>query len=86
MSIIGYASYSPAKFALRGLTEALRSELQLYGIKVQMYFPNTILTPGFDEENKTKPAITTKIEEGDQPSTADEASAVLLAGASCLHW
>lgn len=40
MSFVGYASYSPAKHALRGLADTLRSELLLYGIKVQVSAAN----------------------------------------------
>lgn len=52
----------------------------LYGIKVQMYFPNTMKTPGYEEESKIRPEITSKIEEGDQPSTAEEAAKIMVDG------
>ncbi|KIM62236.1 hypothetical protein SCLCIDRAFT_1215304 [Scleroderma citrinum Foug A] len=80
MSFVGYASYSPAKHALRGLADSLRSELLLYGIDIHIFFPPTMYTPGFDEENKTKPAITRKIESTDEGLTAEQAAAGLLAG------
>lgn len=81
MSFVGYSSYAPGKHALKGkdmthtflnpfsfllgLAETLRSELLLYGISVHCFFPCTIYTPGYEEENKTKPKITLKIEEAD---------------------
>ncbi|KAF8312222.1 NAD(P)-binding protein [Clavulina sp. PMI_390] len=80
MSFVGYASYSPGKYALKGLADCLRNELLLYGITVQMYFANGILSPGFEEEKKTRPEITTKIEEGDTPMSPDEAAKVFLDG------
>ncbi|KAH7906598.1 hypothetical protein BJ138DRAFT_1162259 [Hygrophoropsis aurantiaca] len=80
MSFIGYSSYSPAKHALRGLAEALHSELMLYGIDTHIFFPPTMYTPGFDEENKTKPAITRKIESTDEGLTAEQAASALLKG------
>ncbi|KAG6329625.1 hypothetical protein ID866_9465 [Astraeus odoratus] len=80
MSFVGYASYSPAKHALRGLAECLRSELLLYGIDVHIFFPPTMYTPGYEEENKTKPAITRKIESLDEGQTPEQAAAALLAG------
>lgn len=49
-------------FALTGLAECLRSEFQLYDISIHAYFPGTILSPGYQEENKTKPAVTKKLE------------------------
>jgi len=63
-----------------GLADSLRSELLLYGIDVHVFFPPTMYTPGFDEENKTKPAITRKIESTDEGLTPEQAAAGLLAG------
>ncbi|XP_006464124.1 hypothetical protein AGABI2DRAFT_194697 [Agaricus bisporus var. bisporus H97] len=80
MSIIGYASYSPAKHALRALADSLHSELILYGINVHIYFPPTMYTPGYEEENKTKPKITLKIEETDAGATPDQAASALFQG------
>lgn len=80
MSMIGYASYSPAKHALRGLADTLRSELQLYNIDVHIFFPCTMFTPGYEEENKTKPKITLKIEESDSGLTAEQAARSMLTG------
>ncbi|KAH7882640.1 hypothetical protein F5I97DRAFT_1907035 [Phlebopus sp. FC_14] len=86
MSFVGYSSYSPAKHALRGLAEALRSELLLYGIDMHIFFPPTMYTPGFDEENKTKPAITRMIESTDEGLTAEKAAEGLLAGVERGHF
>lgn len=85
MSLIGYSSYSPAKHALRGLADSLHSELMLYGIDTHIFFPPTMYTPGFEEENKTKPAITRAIESSDEGLTADQAAAGLLAGVEKGH-
>lgn len=84
MSLIGYASYAPAKHALRGLADTLRSELQLYSIDVQIFFPCTMFTPGYEEENKTKPRITLKIEESDSGLTAEQAARSMLTGSMVL--
>jgi len=58
VSFIGYASYSPSKYAIRGLADALRNELSGFGIKVAICYPPDTDTPGFAEENKTKPPET----------------------------
>ena len=85
MSLIGYGSYSPAKHALRGLADTLRFELQLYNIDVQIFFPCTMFTPGYQEENKKKPRITHKIEESDAGLTAEQAAQSMLTGPlTCL--
>ena len=80
MAMIGYASYAPAKHALRGLADGLRSELQLYHIDVHIFFPCTMFTPGYEEENKTKPKITLKIEESDSGLTAEQGARSMLTG------
>ncbi|TCD65598.1 3-dehydrosphinganine reductase [Steccherinum ochraceum] len=79
-SIVGYSSYSPAKFAVRGLAEALHSELMLYGIDVHVFFPGTIFSPGLITENKTKPKVTLKIEERDEGMSPERWADELLKG------
>ena len=63
-----------------GLADTLHSEMLLYGVDVHIFFPNTMYTDGYEEENKTKPSITKKIEEGDDGITADQAAAFLFKG------
>ncbi|KIP02931.1 hypothetical protein PHLGIDRAFT_95413 [Phlebiopsis gigantea 11061_1 CR5-6] len=79
-SMVGYSPYSPGKFAVRGLAEALQSEFLLYGIDVHICFPGTILSPGYIEENKVKPKVTLKIEETDVGSQPEVVAANLLKG------
>jgi short-subunit dehydrogenase len=55
VGIIGYAAYSPAKFAVMGFSEVLRHELKPKGIKVSVVCPPDMDTPGFANENKNKP-------------------------------
>ncbi|KAF9259167.1 oxidoreductase [Marasmius fiardii PR-910] len=80
MSFVGYSTYSPAKHALRGLAETLRSELILYNSTVHICFPATIFTSGYIEENKTKPPITLKIEETDGGQTPEQVADALFRG------
>ncbi|SPQ97918.1 3-dehydrosphinganine reductase [Plasmodiophora brassicae] len=58
---LGYSSYSPTKFAIRGLAEALRNELTGFNIKVSIAYPPDTDTPGFEHENKTKPVETVEM-------------------------
>jgi len=53
--IMGYAAYAPTKFAIVGLTEALRHELKPYNISFSVLYPPDTDTPGFEVENRTKP-------------------------------
>lgn len=77
-SMVGYTSYSPGKFAIRGLAESLRNELKLYDIDVHAYFPCTIFSPGYIEENKLKPEVTLKLEENDSGITTEQAAEGIL--------
>ncbi|KAI0061609.1 oxidoreductase [Artomyces pyxidatus] len=80
MTVPGYASYAPAKHALRGLADTLRCEFLLYGIDVHIFFPPTMFTRSYEEEGKTKPALTKRIEEADGGLTPDVAAAALFKG------
>jgi 3-dehydrosphinganine reductase len=60
--IPGYAGYAPIKAAMRMLADTLREECLLYDVDISCSFPANILTPGFEEEERTKPEITRKIE------------------------
>ena len=67
-----------------GLAETLRSELKLYSIDVHIYFPSTIYSPGYEQENKTKPKVTLKIEEADEGMDPDKCAESLLRGTQTL--
>ena len=53
----------------------------MYSIGVHIFFPGTIYSPGYIEENKSKPKITLKIEESDEGLKPEQAAEVLLRGA-----
>ncbi|KAJ8489311.1 hypothetical protein ONZ45_g13631 [Pleurotus djamor] len=80
MSFAGYSTYTPAKHALRGLSETLRHELLLYNIGVHICFPGTIYSPGYDNENKTKPKLTLEIEARDGGMQPEQVAKYLLDG------
>ncbi|HUH72769.1 MAG TPA: SDR family oxidoreductase [Chitinophagales bacterium] len=61
LGVFGYADYSISKFGIIGLSEVLRSELEPQGIKIAVLCPPDTDTPGYHEENKTKPAETIAI-------------------------
>ena len=58
MGLYGYSTYSPSKFALRGLAEALRAELSADNVGVSIVYPPDTETPMLAEENKIKPEET----------------------------
>lgn len=80
MSFVGYAAYSPTKYAIRGLADTLRNELKKYCIDVHIFYPGGIKTPGFEVENKTKPQITKDIEGINIPQTPEECAISLIRG------
>ena len=54
-SFLGYSSYAPTKFAVRGFADAIRNELLGTGVRVSIAYPPDTETPGFKQENRTKP-------------------------------
>ncbi|CEG37197.1 hypothetical protein F443_19099 [Plasmopara halstedii] len=82
ISWIGYAQYAASKYALRGLAESLRNELLLYGIRVSIFYPGNIDTPGYVEENRTKPAETKTIEGVSELVHPDKVAQSLINGLS----
>ena len=75
---IGYTSYCPTKFALKGLLDSLKSELLNTKLNLHYYGPSNMLTPGLVEENKIKPKIVADMESNAKNISADEAALVLL--------
>ncbi|HMD89598.1 MAG TPA: SDR family oxidoreductase [Anaerolineaceae bacterium] len=58
IGVIGYTAYCGSKFAVRGFTDTLRNELKNFGVRVSIVFPPDTRTPGFEVENRYKPAVT----------------------------
>ena len=80
IGVFGYTAYGPAKFAVRGLTETLRSELAPYGIVVACAYPPDTRTPGFDAENALKPPETERISAAIKPREAVHVAKAIVAG------
>jgi len=53
----GYSAYSASKFAVRGFSDALRSELKPLGIGVSIVFPQNTATPQLERENQLKSPV-----------------------------
>jgi 3-dehydrosphinganine reductase len=80
IGVFGYSAYAPAKFAVRGLAETLRSELAPRGIVVACAYPPDTRTPGFDAENALKPPETERISAAIKPRDADDVAATIVRG------
>lgn len=85
VSLPGYAAYTPTKTALRALADTVRQEALMYpqDIRVHCTFPGTIFTDTFYEEQKSKPALTKRLEGSDDPKdgmTADSVARATMDG------
>ncbi|KAL4917640.1 hypothetical protein BDW62DRAFT_183556 [Aspergillus aurantiobrunneus] len=91
--IAGYAPYSPAKAAMRSLSDTLSQEIEIYNgsraskernpaiptdVKIHTVFPMGILSPGFDNEQQIKPALTKQLEAADKPQTPGEVAKIAI--------
>lgn len=61
VGIFGYTDYCASKYGVIGFSEALRSELKPWGVKIQVLCPPDTETPGYAVENLTKPEETKMI-------------------------
>lgn len=80
LGIYGYTAYAPAKFAVRGLVEALRGELRPHGVYVGCVFPPDVDTPQLVEENRYKPAETAAISGTVAPISAEQVARAVVRG------
>ncbi|MCU1352840.1 MAG: hypothetical protein JWM05_2049, partial [Acidimicrobiales bacterium] len=78
LGIFGYTAYAPAKFAVRGLMEALRDELRPVGVHVACVYPPDVDTPQLAEENRWKPAETAAISGTIKPLAAERVAASIV--------
>ncbi|TQB67784.1 3-dehydrosphinganine reductase [Monascus purpureus] len=90
--IAGYGPYAPAKAAMRGLSDILNQEIEMYNgarsrtkipapaadVKIHTVFPMGILSPGFENEQKIKPGLTKQLEEADRPQTPEEVARISI--------
>ena len=92
-TVAGYSPYAPCKAAMRSLADTLNQEVEVYNgsrknpsagpvpdadMKVHILFPVGIVSPGFDNENKIKPALTLQLEKDDKPQQPDEIVKIAL--------
>lgn len=78
--LIGYSQYGPLKTALLSLSFTLRQELMAYNYRISCVLPGNFASEGFEEEEKTKPVITKKIEGLSVPISVSECADKVLNG------
>ena len=80
IGVFGYTDYCASKFAVVGLSEALRQELRRYGIGVSVLCPPDTDTPGLANEDAAKPAETKAVSAGAKLMQPDDVAKALLTG------
>jgi 3-dehydrosphinganine reductase len=80
IGIYGYTAYASSKYAVRGFSRCLRSELKAYGIDVSVVFPPDTDTPQLKFERSIIPAITLKINSGGGVMSPDKVADAILHG------
>jgi 3-dehydrosphinganine reductase len=80
LGVYGYSAYAPAKFAVRGLAETLRSELKPHGIIVSCAYPPDTDTPGLAAENATKPDATARISRAIKVRAPERVATAIIRG------
>ncbi|MBN1691526.1 MAG: SDR family oxidoreductase [Dehalococcoidia bacterium] len=80
IGVFGYTDYCAAKFGVIGFSEALRSELKPDGVAVSVLCPPDTDTPGYAEENKTKPPETQAVSQTASILKPEAVAAALLKG------
>jgi 3-dehydrosphinganine reductase len=78
IGVYGYSAYGASKYAVRGLSDVLRSELKPYGIKVSVVFPPDTQTPQLEYESKIKPFITKEVAGSANLMSAEAVAAEIL--------
>jgi len=95
--VMGYAAYTPTKFAIVWLSEVLRNEYKAYNIKVSIVYPPDTDTFGLHEEAKSRPEELNIIAERAGLMQPDEVAEIIIkgvlkgkfyihAGISKLYW
>lgn len=80
IGVFGYTDYAASKFAIVGFSEALRSELKRYDIRVCVLCPPDTDTPGFQVENLNKPEETKAISAAARTMHPDDVARAMLKG------
>jgi len=80
IGIYGYTAYAPTKFALRGFSKCMRSELKPFNIHVSVVFPPDTDTPQLAFERSIMPDITRKINQGGGVMSAEKVADAIIAG------
>lgn len=80
LGVYGYTAYCGSKYAVRGFSDALRSEIKNCGIGVTIVFPPDTNTAQLAYEEPFKPAITRELTQTSGLMQPDELARIVLTG------
>ena len=80
--IYGYSAYGPTKFAIRGLSDTLRAELQPHHIRLSVVFPPDTQTPQLTYEEPFKPEVLKILDKMNTIMKPEEVARVILRDAA----
>lgn len=80
LGIYGYSAYGPSKFAIRGLSDSLRTELAEHNICVSIVFPPDTQTPQLEYETPFKPPVLVELDKNNKILTAEAVADSILNG------
>lgn len=80
IGVYGYTAYAASKFAVRGLLEALRTELAPHGVHVACVYPPDVRTPMLEEEDRFKPPETRSLAGTLPPLEPESVAASIVRG------
>ncbi len=61
IGLYGYTAYGPSKYAVRGFTDALHTEVKNCGIVTSIVYPADVETPQLEYDHAHMPAITREV-------------------------
>ena len=80
IGIYGYTAYAPSKYAVRGFSRCLRSEVVPHGINVSVVLPPDTDTPQLAFEHSIIPEITKKINQSGSVMKAEAVAHAIING------
>ena len=80
VSVFGMTAYCASKFAVRGFTESLRSEMKVHGVSVSLLCPPDTDTPMLTAERKLRPVETEALSGSVSVLSSDVVAAAALKG------
>lgn len=80
LGMVGYTAYAPAKFAVRGFADSLRTELQGSGVRLSIVFPPDTETPGLVHERPFQPPVLRAMNENAKAMSARDVAAATFKG------